>query len=464
MPFERILAAIDGSQASDRAFAKALELARLVGARLPGAARRESAAPEGRARRARRAKPTPAPGRPAPANGLSPLRFVVVFGLVSALADFVYEGGRSIVGPYLATLGASPEAVGVITGAGEAVALVFRLGAGALADRTRRHWALSIAGYLLTLVSVPLLAVAKQLPAAATLVVAERFGKAVRTPARDTMLAQASTGLGRGFAFGLHEALDQSGALVGLFVVALVLALGGGFAAGFAVLAVPGALALALLTRLRLGAPAPSAYEDGADEKGQTRAPPGRLRAGERRRLLLYGAFAALTMLGFATFAVLAYHLQVRHVVPEWQIPLVYALAMGVDGLAALAAGRSYDRIGLRGLAVLPLLSAAVPLLSFSTSAPLVWAGAAVWGAAMGIQETTMRAAVADLVPRERRATGYGAFTAVYGLAWLAGSAVLGALYGHSVEAAIAFALVVQALALAAFLPLALERRHGGWQ
>ncbi|HXF97362.1 MAG TPA: MFS transporter [Gaiellaceae bacterium] len=395
-------------------------------------------------------------------NRLSPLRFVVAFGVVSALADVVYEGGRSIVGPYLATLGASAAAVGVITGAGEAVALVCRLGAGALADRTRRHWALSIAGYVLTLVSVPLLAVAKQPEPAAALVVAERFGKAVRTPARDTMIAQASSTLGRGWGFGLHEALDQTGALVGPLVVALVLALGGGFATGFAVLAVPGLLALALLTRLRLATPTPSAYEDADAEVVRADASGERLRAEERRRLLLYGAFTALTMLGFATFALLAYHLQVRQIVPEWQIPLVYALAMGVDGLAALAAGRGYDRVGLRGLAILPVLSAAVPLLSFSTSVPLVWAGAVVWGAAMGIHESTMRAAVADLVPRERRATGYGAFTAVHGLSWLAGSAALGALYGCAVGAAIVFALAVQALALGAFLPLALSRSGEG--
>jgi MFS family permease len=155
---------------------------------------------------------------------------------------------------------------------------------------------------------------------------------------------------------------------------------------------------------------------------------------------------------------VLAYHLQVKHVIPSYQIPIVYAVAMGVDAIAALASGWVYDRIGLRGLIVLPLLAAPIPALSFSTNAALIWAGAIVWGAAMGMHESTMKAAIADLVPAERRGTGYGVFTAVYGLAWLAGSAAVGALYEVSVSATVLFTAVAQAMALAAFLPLVLRR------
>ena len=115
-------------------------------------------------------------------NRLSAMRFVVAFGVVSLLADFVYEGARSIVGPFLATFGESAGLVGFITGAGEAVALVSRLWTGKLSDRTGRHWGLSILGYVITVVSVPLLATTWALWPAAVLVVAERFGKAVRRP------------------------------------------------------------------------------------------------------------------------------------------------------------------------------------------------------------------------------------------------------------------------------------------
>jgi MFS family permease len=384
-------------------------------------------------------------------NRLSAMRFVVGFGVVSLLADFVYEGSRSIVGPFLATLGASAGLVGFITGSGEAVALVSRLWTGRLSDRTGRHWALSIVGYVVTVVSVPLLATTWTLWPASVLVVAERFGKAVRTPARDTMLAQAGDGLGRGRAFAIHEALDQSGAVLGPLVVAAAVALSG-FRLGFAILALPGVVALVALARLRRAVPVPAAYErrETIERAHEDDTP---LPA----RYWWYAGFTALNMAGYATFAVLAYHLQVRDVVSEATIPVIYALAMGTAALAALGSGWLYDRVGLRGLVIVPLLTAAVPFLSFSTQATLVWIGAALWGVAVGVHESTMRAAVADLVPVARRGAGYGTFTAIYGLAWLAGSTAIGVLYGHSIASATTFIVVMQILALIAFVPVAGE-------
>jgi MFS family permease len=389
----------------------------------------------------------PAGGR-AGRNRLDARGFVIAFGVVSLLGDLAYEGGRSIAGPYLATIGASATLVGVVSGAGEAVALVLRFGTGRLADRTDRRWALVVSGYAITVVSVPLMALARSVTPAAALVVSERFGKAVRAPARDTMLAQAGSGIGHGRAFALHEALDQSGALIGPLLVAAMVAVGG-YRLGFGVLAVPGALALVAVARLRAAAPEPAAYE----EHPPTAAPDG-AGMGFPARFWAYAAFTALTMAGFSTFAVLGYHLQARHVLsPAW-IPVVYAAAMGTAAVAALAAGRAYDRAGLRGMAVLPPLAAVVPFLSFSTTPALVWAGAVVWGAAMGVHESTMRAAVADLVPAARRGAGYGTFTAVYGLAWLAGGGLVAALYSRSVADAETFVVAVQAVALVAFVPL----------
>jgi predicted MFS family arabinose efflux permease len=202
------------------------------------------------------------PGRvgTTPANRLGPMGFVLAFGVVSMLADVVYEGARSITGPYLATLGASAAMVGFITGFGEAVALVLRLGAGSLADRTRKYWPLTIAGYALTVTAVPLLALAGSLWQAAALVVMERFGKAVRSPARDTMLSHAGAGMGRGKAFAIHEALDQSGALLGPLIMGLMIAVSG-FQLGFGVLAIPGALALGAVLLLRRAVPAPERFD-----------------------------------------------------------------------------------------------------------------------------------------------------------------------------------------------------------
>jgi MFS family permease len=400
----------------------------------------------------------PGPERPrrSAVNRLSPLQFVLAFGVVSLLADFVYEGARSVAGPFLADLGASAALVGFITGAGEAVALVFRLFTGRLSDRSGRHWALSIAGYVITIVAVPLLALAQVLWQASALVVAERFGKAVRTPARDTMLAQAGASLGRGWAFAVHEAMDQSGALLGPVLVAAMIALSG-YRLAFAVLAAPGALALLALLWLRERAPVPERYEhEPAEAKAAAPAPD--VSAGEgkgfSRRYWIYSVFTALSMAGFATFGVLGYHLQVHHVVPSVQIPIIYAVAMGASALSSLASGRAYDRVGLKALVVAPLLGAVVPLLSFSTTAALVWAGGALWGIAMGIHESTLRAAVADLVPTQRRGAGYGTFTAIYGLAWLAGGTLIGALYGASIASATWFIVGLQLAALVAFAVL----------
>ncbi|MBO0853941.1 MAG: MFS transporter [Nocardia sp.] len=386
-------------------------------------------------------------------NRLAPLRFVLAFGVVSMLADVVYEGARSVTGPYLGTLGASAALVGFVTGAGEAVALVARLFTGPLSDRTGRHWPLSITGYTLTIVAVPLLALAQWLWPATGLVIAERFGKAVRAPARDTMLAQASSDMGRGRAFAIHEALDQSGALTGPLLVAAMIAISG-YRLGFAVLAVPGALALATLLWLRRAVPYPGDYESGHRRRGAEPATGDRLPA----RFWLYAAFTAISMAGFATFGVLSLHMHIRHVLADALIPVTYAAAMGAAAPAALASGRLYDRIGLRGLIIALPLSAIVPLLSFATNPALVWAGAIVWGAAMGIHESTLRAAVADLVPAHRRGTAYGIFTAAYGLAWLAGSTVIGALYSQSITAVAVFTVATQVLALVVFIPLASRR------
>lgn len=387
-------------------------------------------------------------------NRLSPMRFVLAFGLVSALGDVVYEGARSITGPFLATFGASAALVGFITGAGEAVALVFRFWSGPLSDRTGRTWALSIAGYALTMISVPLMAAAWTLWPAAALVISERFGKAVRTPARDTMLAQASVDIGRGRAFAIHEAIDQSGAFAGPLLVAAAVAISGGFRWGFAILAIPGAAAIAVLLMLRRAVPAPADYEHGELPVGRATIEPSKLPP----RFWWYAGYTALNMTGFATFAVLAYHLHVRHVVDDSIIPIVYAIAMGLAALGALGSGWLYDRIGLRGLVAVPFLTAVVPFLSFSTTPALVWAGAAVWGVGLGMHESTMRAAVADLVPASRRGAGYGTFTAIYGLTWMAGGTAIGALYEQSTGSVQAFVVATQVVALIAFLPVAARR------
>ena len=203
---------------------------------------------------------------PATRNRISPTRFVVGFGLVSGLADIVYEGARSIIGPYLGTLGATAATVGLVTGLGEATALVLRLATGRFADRSGRPWPQTMVGYVLTAVCVPLLALTGNLAAATVLYTGERLGKAVRTPARDIMLSHASAVVGRGRAFGLHKLLDQTGAMIGPLFIAVVLAVAhDSYRLAFALMGLPGLLAVVRLVRLRRLAPDPRAWEPAAE-------------------------------------------------------------------------------------------------------------------------------------------------------------------------------------------------------
>ncbi len=353
-------------------------------------------------------------------------RVVAWFGVVSLAADMVYEGARSVTGPYLASLGASALVVGLVTGAGEAAALGFRLFSGPLADRSGRYWSWTVAGYAMTVVCVPLLAVAPfvggaGLVLASTLVILERSGKAVRSPSKSVLLADAARTLGRGRGFAVHKALDQVGAFAGPLVVAGMLAITGVTWPGFAVLAVPGVLAMVLLLRLRVALTAPGPRPDVDD------VPDGPL----PRAFHLLTVSCALATFGLLTFGVLSFHLVDDGLLDVAWVPVVYAAAMGVEAVSALATGFVFDRVGGRTLLVLPPLVALVPFLAFSSSLAVAVAGILVWGLATGILDSTVKALVAETVPRARLGTAYGAFAAVQGVAALAGGGVAGWLYAH---------------------------------
>ncbi|MGE2737557.1 MFS transporter [Mycolicibacterium vaccae] len=378
---------------------------------------------------------------------LSAWRFVTTFGVVSLLADVVYEGARSITGPLLASLGGTAVVVGVVTGVGEAAALVLRVVSGPLADRTGRFWAWAIAGYFLTVATVPFLGVAGVLWVAAALVIAERVGKAVRSPAKDTLLSHATAVTGRGRGFAVHEAMDQIGAFAGpLAVAAMLVAFDGDYAPTFALLAIPGVCVLALLFWLRSAVPQPALYEMAAPVR-----PRGPTRSFVRslpRAFWVYSGFSALTMCGFATFGVLSFHQVTTGLLPVAAVPLIYAAAMAADAVAALVTGWRYDRVGPRILGWLPVLAALVPVLAFGDRVAMVVAGALVWGAAVGIQESTLRAVVADLVEPGRRATAYGMYAAVIGAAAAVGGALTGFLYSQSITALIGVVAAIQVAAL----------------
>lgn len=382
----------------------------------------------------------------------SPWRAVIGFGVVSLAADMVYEGARSVTGPLLASLGASALLVGVVTGAGEALALVLRLPFGTRVDRSGGYWPMTLAGYGLTAVCVPLLAVtpflgAAGLTAGCLLVLGERTGKAVRSPAKSTLLAHAASSVGLGRGFGVHKALDQVGAFAGPLLVAALAGLTGALWPAFLALALPGAAAMALLVWLR------RRTGDPIREQTATAGPAARTslwHAGRElpRPFWLFAASAGLATAGLITFGLISYHLVRAHLLATAAVPLVYAAAMAAEAIAALITGWAHDRFGGRGLLVLPLLVAAVPALAFAHTTLLAIVGVLIWGAATGLQDSTVKALVADLVPRQRRATGYGMFAAVQGAAAVVGGALAGELSTRSVPALIAVVAVLQLAAL----------------
>ena len=383
--------------------------------------------------------------------GLSAWRFVTTFGLISLLADIVYEGARSITGPLLASLGATAVVVGVVTGVGEAAALLLRIVSGPLADRTGHFWAWAISGYFLTVVTVPFLGLAGAVWVAAALVIAERVGKAVRSPAKDTLLSHATSVTGRGRGFAVHEAMDQVGAFVGPLAVAAMLGIfGGDYRPTFALLALPGVAVLVLLLWLRARVPEPAAYEVvvATESPSAPEVETQRFVRALPRAFWVYAGFSAATMLGFTTFGVLSFHLVERRIVTVALVPVIYATAMAADAVAALATGWMYDRRGARVLVALPLLAALVPVFAFQDAVIAVVIGAVLWGSAVGIQESTLRAVVADLVEPARRATAYGMYAAVIGVAAAAGGALTGLLYSQSVGALIAVVIAIQVASL----------------
>jgi MFS family permease len=397
---------------------------------------------------------------------------VVGLGLVSLTADMVADGGKSLYGPLLGALGASGLVVGLVTGAAEGVSLLLRVVVGPLADRLGNHWNWTIAGYGMTAVCIPLLALAPWFGAAGLafatcLILVERVGKAVRSPSKTALLAHAAGAVGRGRGFGVHKTLDLIGALSGPLLVAAVLAVTGAMWPSMLVLIVPGILTMALLFWLRRRVPDPSIYEPTATREplvSETAPAPltwwgqalGRGLPGE---FFTYAAAVGLTTGGLVSYGIISFHFIGEGLVALPVIPVVFALGMAAAAIAALANGWLYDRVGPRVLLILPLLVALVPPLTLGGNLGWALTGIVCWGCASGLQDSTIKALVADMVPASRRATAYGVFAAIQGLAALVGGAAVGALYDSSLTLLVPLVATSQALAFALLVAVLLRRR-----
>ncbi|MEU6497108.1 MFS transporter [Streptomyces sp. NPDC046984] len=367
------------------------------------------------------------------------LRFVLLLGVVSMFSDMTHEGARGITGPFLGSLGTSGLTVALVAGAGELLGYALRFVFGYAADRTGKYWPITAIGYTVQMVAVPLLALAGHWPVAAILIVAERSGRAMRNPARDAMLAHATAELGRGWAFGIREALDAAGAMVGPLIVAGVLALHGGYRLSFAVLAVPAVFTLLVLASAWRQYPDPSDLEIGEDVPD---------RRGIPRAFWIYLAGMGLIAAAYADYPLIAYHFGQAHVVATPWIPVLYAGAMATEALAALVFGRLFDRWGLWTVAVATLLTACFPPLVFLGGATSAVVGVVLWGLGTATQESVVKAAVTGMVGPDRRASAFGLFDTGFGLCWFAGSLALGALYDRSVTGLVIFSAALQLAAI----------------
>lgn len=376
------------------------------------------------------------------------LNFVLIIGVMSFFADFTYEGARGIVGPYLAILGAGAFTIAFVTGFGEFVGYAWRIISGNLSDKTGKFWPIMIFGYVVQMASVPLLALAGNWQMAAILIVLERFGRATRNPPRDVMLSHAAKEMGYGWAFGVHEALDQFGALFGPLVAAGIYAWRGDYKLTFAMMIIPALTMLLLLAIARFTYPHPEELDD---------TPPNVNTRGLPRVFWIYLTGAVLAAAGFADYPFMAYHFQMVHSVSSADIPIFYAIAMGVSGAGSLLFGRLFDRYGIIILIPLTILSAFIAPLVFLGGFWVVLIGIILWGLGTGVHESIIPAAVALMVPVQRRASAYGLFTGAYGIFWFLGSLLIGALYGFSIQAVIVFSMIVELSALPLFL---LVKKH----
>lgn len=362
----------------------------------------------------------------------------IMLGLVSLFADIVYEGARSALGNYLYILGAPAIAAGLI-GVGEFLGYVMRFVSGSLASLYRSSkilWTTTIAGYVIQLVAVPLLAFVNRWDLALMLIFIERLAKGLRTPTRDVIIAEVATSVGgRGKGFGIHELLDQVGAIAGPIIFAAALMMKGwGYA--FLILVIPGAIAVALIVTSYV------LYPEIKSVEGRSTL----AIKGFNKPFYLYIASIAFLSIGFIHWGIISYHLG-RYILGEL-IALAYSIAMLSDAIIAIPIGIAYDRIGVRSLMLAPIMAAIIPLMLFTNTILSIAIVACLWGIVIAVYETIMRAAIADFVPGHIMPMAYGLFGLTYGISWAIGSIMISYLYSINLYAMTIFIILCESLSI----------------
>ncbi|HOW05979.1 MFS transporter [Methanospirillum hungatei] len=371
-------------------------------------------------------------------------RIIIILGIVALLGDIIYEGARSISGPYLLTLGASAVLVGTITGAGEFLGYAVRLISGRVADSTRMYWVLTALGYGM-LITVPLLAFTGSWEMAAVLFILERIGKGIRSPPKDTILSHATAPIGRGMGFGIHELLDQIGAVAGPVILAVALAGTGTYKEGFLLLFIPFIILIGLVLVAWRLLPDPVSFEKGHIALYSEAT-------GIGREFIMFSVFTLLCTAGFLSFPLISFHALQTGLMVAYEIPLLYAGAMLVDAAIAPIAGRLYDTKGIILLLPIPLIGIILPFLGFGMGRELIFLSAILFGISMGIQETVLRAAIADRIHISKRGTAYGIFNTIYGAGFFIGGILVGWMYENYTAFAPAVPAMVSLAACIVFI------------
>lgn len=365
----------------------------------------------------------------------SAIKFVILLGFVSLFADMTYEGARSISGQYLAILGATGFVVGLVAGFGELIGYGLRLVSGYISDKTGQYWLVTLVGYTLNLLVVPLLALVGNWPLAASLLILERIGKAIRSPAKDAMLSYATKNIGSGFGFGLHEAMDQIGAILGPLFVSYILYYQGSYTLSFGMLLIPAICALSVLVCAKMLYPHPENLEIktiNLKEEGFT------------KKYWLYITAFCFIAAGFVDFPLIAFHFKKTSLMSDAWMPIIFSIGMAADGIAALILGKLYDTKGFSVLIFTTAVTSFFVPLVFMNNFYFALIGMILWGIGLGAQESIMRAGVANLVQKNKRGTAYGMLNLWFGVFWFLGSAFMGFLYDISLLSLIIFSLGMQ--------------------
>lgn len=376
------------------------------------------------------------------------MAFIILMGIVSLFSDMTHEGARSILGEYLDLAGASAATIGFVSGIGELCGYSLRLLSGFIADKTKKYWLLVVSGYALQVLAIPALALVPEngWVIACALVVFERVGKAVKKPAKNTLVSFAASEVGTGKGFAYQEFLDQLGAFIGpviLFAVAAVKGTENLFSTYrfcFAILGIPALITIGLVVFSKFKYPDPEVFEKAEDEKTEFKF---------RKSFVYYMTAICLFAFGFADFTLITLHAAKTGAFPDSTLSLLYAAAMAVDAFAALFFGWLFDKTGLKALIVSTVLSAFFSCFVFLSENPvLIGIGIVLWGIGMGAQESIMKAAVSSIIPKKMRSTGFGIFETGFGIAWFLGSWLLGALYDFNPVILVAVSAGVQSLAV----------------